>query len=32
MAYRPHSWAAFGTKDTEAADYAAFKQYGPLYD
>ncbi|WP_415968114.1 L-fucose isomerase [Gemmiger formicilis] len=30
--YRPHSWAAFGTKDTEAADYAACKQYGPLYD
>ena len=30
--YRPHAWAAFGTKDTEAADYAACKQYGPLYD
>ena len=29
--YRPHSWAAFGTKDTEAADYAACKHYGPLY-
>lgn len=30
--YRPHSWAAFGTKDTESADFAACKQYGPLYD
>ena len=29
--YRPHAWAAFGTKDTEAADFAACKQYGPLY-
>ena len=30
--YRPHSWAAFGTEDTQAADYAACKHYGPLYD
>ncbi len=29
--YRPHSWAAFGTKDIEAADYAACSHYGPLY-
>lgn len=29
--YRPHSWAAFGTKDPEAADYRACKQYGPKY-
>ena len=29
--YRPHSWAAFGTKDLEAADFAACKHYGPLY-
>lgn len=29
--YRPHSWAAFGTQDTEAADFAACKHYGPLY-
>ena len=29
--YRPHSWAAFGTKDTEAADFTACKHYGPLY-
>jgi L-fucose isomerase len=29
--YRPHSWAAFGTENVEAADYAACKQYGPLY-
>ncbi len=29
--YRPHSWAAFGTADTQAADYAACKHYGPLY-
>ena len=32
MLYRPHAWAAFGTKDTEAADFAACKYYGPLYD
>ncbi len=29
--YRPHAWAAFGTEDKQAADYAACKQYGPLY-
>ena len=29
--YRPHSWAAFGTKNTEAADFAACKHYGPIY-
>ena len=29
--FRPHSWAAFGTQDTQAADYAACKHYGPLY-
>lgn len=29
--YRPHAWAAFGTADAEAADYAACKHYGPLY-
>lgn len=29
--YRPHAWAAFGTKDTEAADFAACRHYGPLY-
>ena len=29
--YRPHSWAGFGTKDLEAADYAACRHYGPLY-
>ncbi len=29
--YRPHAWAAFGTQDPSAADYAACKQYGPLY-
>ena len=29
--YRPHSWAAFGTKDLEAADFAACEHYGPLY-
>jgi len=29
--YRPHSWAAFGTTDTQAADYAACKHYGPIY-
>nr|MBR4280623.1 L-fucose isomerase [Clostridia bacterium] len=29
--YRPHAWAAFGTQDTQAADYAACNHYGPLY-
>lgn len=29
--FRPHSWAAFGTIDAQAADYAACKTYGPLY-
>ena len=29
--YRPHAWAGFGTQDQQAADYAACKQYGPLY-
>lgn len=29
--YRPHCWAAFGTQDTQAADYAACSHFGPLY-
>lgn len=29
--FRPHVWDSFGTKDKEAADYAACKAYGPLY-
>lgn len=29
--FRPHSWAAFGTKDIESADYRACAAYGPLY-
>ncbi len=29
--FRPHCWAAFGTKDREAADFAACAHYGPLY-
>ena len=29
--FRPHSWAAFGTDDSQAADYAACKHYGPAY-
>jgi len=29
--YRPHVWAAFGTKDLESADYRACEVYGPLY-
>ena len=29
--FRPHAWAAFGTKDLEAADYRACQTYGPLY-
>lgn len=29
--FRPHSWAAFGTETSEAADYKACATYGPLY-
>ena len=29
--FRPHACASFGTDDTQAADYAACRQYGPLY-
>ena len=29
--FRPHSWAAFGTDDSQAADYAACRHYGPAY-
>lgn len=29
--FRPHSWSAFGTEDTQSADYRACQQYGPLY-
>lgn len=29
--FRPHSWAAFGTDDLQAADFNACKNYGPLY-
>lgn len=29
--FRPTAWNAFGTKQREAADFAACKLYGPLY-
>ena len=29
--FRPHAWSAFGTQDTEGADYRACAAYGPLY-
>ncbi len=29
--FRPHSWAAFGTEDSQSADYRACKTYGPIY-
>ena len=29
--FRPHSWAAFGTDDLQAADFNACKNYGSLY-
>jgi L-fucose isomerase len=29
--YRPHSWSAFGTDNSESADYRACAVYGPLY-
>ncbi|MCL2407177.1 MAG: L-fucose isomerase, partial [Defluviitaleaceae bacterium] len=29
--FRPHSWAGFGTQNTESADYKACEFYGPIY-
>ncbi len=29
--FRPHSWAAFGTEDSQSADYRACEKYGPIY-
>jgi len=29
--YRPHCWAAFGTKDLESADYRACGAYGARF-
>ncbi len=29
--FRPHCWAAFGTEDSQAADYKACEKYGPIY-
>ena len=29
--FRPHAWSAFGTEDTQSADFRACKNYGPLY-
>lgn len=29
--FRPSAWTAFGTRDLEAADFRACKNYGPLY-
>lgn len=29
--FRPSSWAAFGTADSEGADYRACQNFGPLY-
>ena len=29
--FRPHSWAAFGTEDSQSADYKACQTYGPIY-
>ena len=29
--FRPHSWAAFGTEDSQSADYKACEKYGPIY-
>lgn len=30
--FRPSTWASFGTKDLESADYRACRTYGPRYD
>jgi L-fucose/D-arabinose isomerase len=29
--FRPHAWSAFGTANSESADYRACAAYGPLY-
>ena len=29
--FRPHAWSAFGTEDTQSADFRACLNYGPLY-
>jgi len=29
--FRPNAWTAFGTKDLEAADYRACRNFGALY-
>lgn len=29
--FRPHAWSAFGTEDTQSADFRACSNYGPLY-
>ncbi len=29
--FRPHAWSAFGTQDTQSADYRACAAYGPFY-
>ncbi|MBQ5953043.1 MAG: L-fucose isomerase [Clostridia bacterium] len=29
--FRPHTWSSFGTQDTQAADYAACRHFGPIY-
>ncbi len=29
--FRPHCWAAFGTDDSQSADYKACEKYGPVY-
>lgn len=29
--FRPHAWSAFGTEDTQSADFRACNKYGPLY-
>lgn len=29
--FRPHAWSAFGTEDTQSADFRACRNYGPLY-
>lgn len=29
--FRPHAWSAFGTEDTQSADFRACQTYGPLY-
>jgi len=29
--FRPSAWSAFGTEDSEGADFRACRNFGPMY-